>query len=85
MASDAPAPGSYNIDKGFIGFNKVLSTCKSSGSIKFGFTGREFNYGIKNTPGPGSYRIPSEFGYYETPAKSQTASTQSLFTKRSNK
>ena len=85
LASEAPAPGTYNIDKGFTGFDKVLSTCKSSGSIKFGFTGREFNYGIKNTPGPGSYRIPSEFGYYEAPAKSQTASTTSLITKRSNK
>jgi hypothetical protein len=83
--NDCPAPGAYDVDKGFSGFNKVLSTCKSSGSIKFGNTERQFNYGIKNTPGPGSYRIPSEFGYYENPAKSQTASTQSLVIKRSNK
>ena len=80
--SEAPAPGTYNIDKGFIDFNKILSTCKSSGSIKFGFTGREFDYGIKNTPGPGSYRIPSEFGYYEN-SKPQSSS-KSLIAKKSN-
>jgi len=82
------SPGRYvvsnikNLDKGFIDFNKILSTCKSSGSIKFGFTGREFDYGIKNTPGPGSYRIPSEFGYYEN-SKPQSSS-KSLIAKKSN-
>lgn len=80
--SEAPAPGAYDVDKGFLNYGKVLSTCKSSGSIKFGFTGREFDYGIKNTPGPGTYRLPSEFGYYETPAKSNTASTSSLVVKK---
>lgn len=82
---EMPAPGAYDVDKGFLNYGKVLSTCKSSGSIKFGFTEREFNYGIKNTPGPGSYKLPSEFGYYETPQKTSTASASSLINKRPNK
>lgn len=60
-----PDSCSYTVDKGFLNNGKLLSTYKSSGSIKFGITEREFNYGIKNTPGPGTYRLPSEFGYYE--------------------
>lgn len=69
-----PAPGAYNVDKGFLNYAKVLSTCKSSGSITFGLTGRSNAMDIKNTPGPGSYRIPSEFGYYEvSPEKSHTS------------
>lgn len=80
-----PAPGSYNVDKGFMNYSKYLSTCKSSGSIAFGLTSRDFNYGIVNTPGPGSYRMPSEFGYYEVPhSRSQAVSIGSLQSKKTN-
>ena len=61
----SPGPWSYQTDKGIIGNSKVLSTCKSSGSVTFAMTARDYNYGIKNTPGPGSYRLPSDFGYYD--------------------
>ena len=64
-----PDPCTYNTDKGFVLNSKVLSTCKSSGSISFGLTSRDKNKEVTNTPGPGSYRLPSEFGYYETPKK----------------
>jgi Sperm-tail PG-rich repeat len=77
---EAPEPGTYNVDKGFLNNTKILSTVKSSGSIKFGITERQFVYDLKKTPGPGSYRLPSEFGYYETP-RNNTASLTSLVKK----
>ena len=81
-----PAPGAYDVDKGFLNYGKVLSTCKSSGAISFGLTSRINNSEVKNTPGPGAYRMPSEFGYYDSPKdKSQSVSTNRGNTKRSEK
>ena len=33
---------------------------------KFGSSGRKFFDDKANIPGPGNYRLPSEFGYYES-------------------
>ena len=33
---------------------------------KFGSSGRKFFDNKTNIPGPGNYRLPSEFGYYES-------------------
>jgi hypothetical protein len=47
-----------------------LSQYKYAGARKFTCSQREF-FGKKDldTPGPGSYRLPSEFGYYENRKK----------------
>ena len=57
-------PSSLNNSKDFIDINLKLRT-------KFLFFYQNF---LVQSPGPGSYRLPSEFGYYE----SARASTQSL-------
>ena len=67
-----PGPGAYKNIEGFLnGF--PLSQYKHNGSRKFSNSSREF-FGKKdlNTPGPGSYRLPSEFGYYESKKKNQS-------------
>ena len=64
-----PSPGSYNIDKGFLKNSEVLSTVKSPGSTKFTSSSREFMNVQNENPGPGAYRLPSDFGHYESPRK----------------
>lgn len=64
-----PGPGAYKTMEGFLeGF--PLSQYKYNGARKFPNSNREF-FGKKDldTPGPGSYRLPSEFGYYESRKK----------------
>ena len=68
-----PDPCTYTVDKGFLLNSKILSTSKSSGAITFGLTSRDNNREVKYTPGPGSYRLPSEFGYYESSKKADKA------------
>lgn len=65
-ASGSPAPGNYNIDKGFLRNSTILSTVKSEGSHKFGLAKRTPLNSKNESPGPGSYRLPSDFGYYES-------------------
>lgn len=65
----APGPGHYptvvSLDRNGVYF---LSKFQSSGCRRFG---RESRASVStrgsqlNTPGPGSYRAPSEFGYYQ--------------------
>ena len=74
----APEPGSYEVDKGFLKNSEILSTVKSSGSRKFSTSARAY-FACKNeSPGPGSYRLPSEFGYYESPKIDGTMSASDL-------
>ena len=77
-----PGPWTYNVDKGFLKNSKILSTCKSSGSIIIGATERKDGLPVKNTPGPGSYRLPSDFGYYDTPRANSKAMTSDKNSKR---
>ena len=39
---------------------------RNSGSNFFGRNKRTFGNKISPTPGPGSYRMPSDFGFYES-------------------
>lgn len=60
-----PAPGSYETDKGFLKNSQILSTVKSSGGRLFPRSERKPLLFKSLSPGPGSYRLPSEFGYYD--------------------
>jgi hypothetical protein len=63
-----PAPGSYDLiptisPKG----SYYLSKFHSSGVRSFGHSTRNATQSsFQGAPGPGSYRIPSDFGYYES-------------------
>ena len=78
-----PGPGTYKTNGEFLS-GYPLSQYKNQGSRKFNNSQREF-FGKKNinTPGPGSYRLPSEFGYYES-IKRKNPSVHNL-TDRKNK
>jgi len=43
----------------------------------FGSSSRKNLSSTNTTPGPGSYRLPSDFGYYES-AKSKSSSTSQM-------
>ena len=60
-----PAPGSYETDKGFLKNSQILSTVKSSGARMFAKSERTPMILKSESPGPGCYRLPSEFGYYD--------------------
>lgn len=66
-----PAPGCYEIDKGFLKNSQVLSTFKSSGARMFAKSQRTPLVLKSESPGPGCYRLPSEFGYYDGLGKSK--------------
>jgi hypothetical protein len=63
--AQSPAPGAYETDKGFLKNSQVLSTVKSSGARLFPRSERKTLLFNSQSPGPGSYRLPSEFGYYD--------------------
>lgn len=61
-----PGPGSYVVSGEFLKGNCIESKFVYSGARKFTQSHREIFEKIKfQTPGPGAYRMPSEFGYYE--------------------
>jgi hypothetical protein len=62
-----PGPGFYDTSKADLSPNGRYATSKMSNCTtrKFGgFSGRGEIADRKNTPGPGNYRLPSDFGYY---------------------
>ena len=63
--AQSPAPGAYETDKGFLKNSQILSTVKSSGARLFPRSERKPLLFKSESPGPGSYRLPSEFGYYD--------------------
>jgi len=64
--SGFPGPGSYVVSGEFLKGNTVESKYVYCGARKFTQSRREIFEKIKfQTPGPGEYRMPSEFGYYE--------------------
>ncbi|EAR85445.1 sperm-tail PG-rich repeat protein (macronuclear) [Tetrahymena thermophila SB210] len=66
-ADQTPGPGTY---KPIVSINPdgryFVSKFKSSNSRSFTHSKRITNGVSQFTPGPGSYRLPSEFGYYES-------------------
>ena len=60
-----PGPGAYDPADNYQG-TYILSTIKNNGVRKFG-TEKRMNRRTPSlqTPGPGSYRPPSDFGYVE--------------------
>lgn len=80
LERNEPGPGSYDPKTGInktgsyfvskfrstIGPSFGHSIRKTASAATFGIS-FEFHYlALENTPGPGSYRLPSEFGYYES-------------------
>lgn len=67
MDRNIPGPGSYN--HSVIrddGAKAILSNKISIRNIRFGQSKRNW-IDLKNqTPGPGQYRLPSDFGYYKS-------------------
>ena len=74
LEKNAPGPQDYTNktiepDGGYF-----LSNMKSSGRRTFLNGRRNLKLtGNKETPGPGSYRVPSDFGHYETIERPATA------------
>lgn len=62
-----PGPGHYDTSKADLSptGKYAVSKIQNCTSRKFeGFSGRGEIAERKNTPGPGNYKLPSEFGYY---------------------
>ncbi len=61
-----PGPGSYEI-RDYNDGNYILSQFKNAGVRRFGTAARmQMKLGVsRETPGPGAYRPPSDFGYLE--------------------
>merc|ERR1711879_212193 len=80
-AGNEPGPGQYDTKLGLKpGGFYYISKYKSNLARSFGTSGnRAISTDRRDVPGPGSYRIPSDFGYYE-PMKSTLRSTQSVKT-----
>jgi hypothetical protein len=71
-----PGPGSYNFEEKFLKTGCILSKYKYEGARKFSQSSREiFEKQKFEIPGPGSYKLPSEFGYVEV--KKRTLSVNS--------
>jgi len=82
LVANLPAPGSYPLQPAISPKGSYyLSKFKSSGVRTFGHSQRSpsqssfrnflsnfplSNFSLDNVPGPGSYRLPSDFGYYES-------------------
>ncbi|CAD8202217.1 unnamed protein product [Paramecium octaurelia] len=72
-SSDVPGPGNYKLDN--IGIQKTgfypTSNLHSSKCRSFPHDIRKtYSVSSMQTPGPGQYRLPSDFGYYESKSKS---------------
>jgi hypothetical protein len=65
---EKPGPGAYETKVGFApNGSYFVSKFKSSLGKTFGSMSRNSSTRkIETTPGPGSYRLPSDFGYYES-------------------
>lgn len=66
QSSKIPGPGSYDtshVDLSPVG-KYVVSRMKNCLSRKFAITNRKSMAGNNENPGPGNYRLPSEFCYY---------------------
>jgi len=65
-----PGPGHY--DKRSVSMSNkgkyFIAKMKNSGAGFFGKSKRKMGNLLKGTPGPGSYRMPSDFGIYEASA-----------------
>ncbi|KAL4438449.1 hypothetical protein ABPG74_009488 [Tetrahymena malaccensis] len=65
--SSLPGPGQYNPPSTITQTGKqVVYRFKSSGACTFPHSGRDELGKATGIPGPGYYRLPSEFGYYES-------------------
>ncbi len=63
----APGPGAYNPKDGLSGDGSYfLSRIPSSQCRTFGRGSRSVSAKRIQTPGPGSYRLPSDFGFYDS-------------------
>jgi hypothetical protein len=60
-----PGPGSYD-PKDYMDSNYVLSQWKNASTRRFGTAARMQLKMTKDTPGPGTYRPPSDFGYVDS-------------------
>jgi hypothetical protein len=74
-ANKLPGPGAYDVSayqdispKG----KYCLSSSQNCLAKSFGSSQREDVLLNKLTPGPGNYRIPSEFGYYASKKRSES-------------
>jgi hypothetical protein len=63
-----PGPGAYEV-KDYLSGEYVLSKFKNPGTGKFGSSKRMEIKFSKDTPGPGTYRPPSDFGYLDISTK----------------
>lgn len=91
-AANEPGPGAYDLKTGInMSGSYFVSKFKSNIARSFGNAVRKDPPTTNLTvPGPGSYRVPSEFGYYESMSSHKTLpkmsqSTQSLPTQKDNK
>ena len=91
MTSKIPGPGSYgteSVDLSPVG-KYVISKLKSCLTRKFAITTRKPINENNENPGPGSYKLPSDFGHYasrkafEELSRSQSRGGSSKMTERS--
>ncbi len=66
MKSDCPPPGTYEFSKSSLSPDGryPLSKMENVKVRKFGSSLRTSLADKKDTPGPGNYRLPSDFGHY---------------------
>lgn len=65
---DAPGPGTYSPKTEIVKDGTYfLSHIPSTQCRTFGRSTRSSSVNRIQTPGPGSYRVPSDFGFYDTP------------------
>ena len=68
-SEDSPGPGEYTSKEDMESKGAYyISKYGSSGAQRFGKSGRSpivRNVRVLENPGPGTYSMPSEFGYYE--------------------
>jgi len=80
-----PGPGAYDLKTGINTTGAYfVSKFKSNIARSFGNSMRKTGSGGHlDIPGPGSYRLPSEFGHYEAPQTKSVTKLTSVETKRS--
>lgn len=67
----APGPGSYTVNGVDLSPKGKYVSSRLHNCLVSSFEGseRKFFCDKTNTPGPGNYKLPSEFGYYESGKK----------------